>query len=64
MVKSETNIQNLVNQPYKYGFSTIIETETLPAGLNEEIIAIISKKKKSPNLCLIFACVPIKSGKK
>ena len=38
MTKSENNIKNLINQPYKYGFSTQIETETIPAGVNEEII--------------------------
>ena len=64
MVKSETNIQNLVNQPYKYGFSTIIETETLPAGLNEEIIAIISKKKKEPQFMLDFRLRAYKKWKK
>ena len=40
-----TNIKNLINQPYKYGFSTNIEIETIQPGLNEEIIKIISKKK-------------------
>ncbi len=54
MTKSENNINNLVNQPYKYGFSTTIETETLPPGLNEEVIKIISKKKNEPLFMLEF----------
>ncbi len=54
MTQSENNIKNLVNQPYKYGFSTVIETETLPPGLNEEVIHIISKKKKEPQFMLDF----------
>ena len=58
MTKSENNIKNLVNQPYKYGFSTKIETETLPPGLNEEIITLISRKKNEP---LFMLRVSIKS---
>ena len=54
MTNFDNNIKNLVNQPYKYGFSTTIETETLPPGLNEEIITIISKKKQEPNFMLDF----------
>ena len=54
MTESKNNIKNLVNQPYKYGFSTQIETETLPQGLNEEIIKTISKKKNEPNFMLEF----------
>ena len=54
MTNFENNINNLVNQPYKYGFSTTIETETLPPGLNEEVITIISKKKQEPAFMLDF----------
>ena len=45
MNNSQKKIQNLVNQPYKYGFSTTIETETFSPGLSEEVIQLISKKK-------------------
>lgn len=54
MTKSDNNIKNLVNQPYKYGFSTKIETETIPPGLDEEIIKIISAKKNEPAFMLDF----------
>jgi Fe-S cluster assembly protein SufB len=54
MTNFDNNIKNLVNQPYKYGFSTTIETETLPPGLNEKIISIISKKKNEPSFMLDF----------
>jgi len=40
-----TNITKLVNQPYKYGFSTNIEKDRIQKGLNEETIVLISKKK-------------------
>lgn len=39
---------------YKYGFVTQVETETLPKGLNEEIIRAISAKKKEPAFMLEF----------
>ena len=34
---------------YKYGFTTDIETETIPKGLNEDILKIISAKKNEPD---------------
>ncbi len=33
---------------YKYGFTTDIETETIPKGLNEEVVRLISAKKGEP----------------
>ena len=42
-----SNITKLVNQPYKYGFSTNIEKDTLEKGLSENIIRLISKKKRT-----------------
>jgi Fe-S cluster assembly protein SufB len=47
-------VQNLVNQPYKYGFVTHIESETIPKGLNEDIICLISAKKEEPAFMLEF----------
>ena len=40
---------NLTDREYKYGFYTDIETEEFPKGLNEDIIRMISAKKKNPN---------------
>ncbi len=37
---------------YKYGFTTEIETELAPKGLNEDIVAFISKKKNEPQWML------------
>ena len=39
---------------YKYGFFTTVETDTLPKGLNEEIIRAISAKKDEPSYLLEF----------
>jgi Fe-S cluster assembly protein SufB len=44
---SET-IENLVKQDYKYGFVTDVETDSAPPGLNEDIIRLISTRKKEP----------------
>ena len=49
-----TALQNLVNQPYKHGFVTDIESEVAPKGLNEDIIRMISSKKNEPGWLLEF----------
>ncbi len=47
-------LQNLVNQPYKHGFVTDIETDSVPKGLSEDVIRHISKKKSEPEWLLEF----------
>lgn len=49
-LKNQTNfeINQVISQPYKYGFSTKIEKEAFPLGLNENIINLISEKKNDP----------------
>jgi Fe-S cluster assembly protein SufB len=37
--------EDLANREYKYGFVTDIETDTVPRGLNEGIVRVISAKK-------------------
>ena len=46
--KIQTNLElkKVITEPYKYGFQTEIEKEEFPFGINEEIIKLISKKKK------------------
>ncbi len=39
---------------YKYGFTTDIESETIPKGLNEDILKIISAKKNEPEWVLEY----------
>jgi Fe-S cluster assembly protein SufB len=46
------SIETLTNQEYKYGWTTDIEMDTAPAGLNEEIIRFISRKKNEPEFLL------------
>ncbi|BBJ24397.1 Fe-S cluster assembly protein SufB [Candidatus Nitrotoga sp. AM1P] len=47
-------LQNLVNQPYKHGFVTSIESDVAPKGLNTDTIRMISAKKKEPEWLLEF----------
>ncbi|AFY74967.1 FeS assembly protein SufB [Synechococcus sp. PCC 7502] len=47
-------VQALVNQPYKYGFVTPIESDTIPRGLSEEVVRMISAKKNEPEFMLEF----------
>jgi Fe-S cluster assembly protein SufB len=46
------SVEELAIKEYKYGFHTTIETETLPKGLNEDIIKQISAKKNEPDWML------------
>jgi Fe-S cluster assembly protein SufB len=47
-------VQTLVNQPYKYGFVTNIESDTIPRGLSEDMVRLISAKKNEPEFMLKF----------
>jgi Fe-S cluster assembly protein SufB len=47
-------VQSLVNQPYKYGFVTDIESEAIPRGLSEDVIRLISSMKDEPAFMLEF----------
>ncbi|MGP8026358.1 MAG: Fe-S cluster assembly protein SufB [Acidocella sp.] len=46
------NMQAIAEQKYKYGFTTDIEMEEFPRGLNEDIIRLISAKKDEPEWML------------
>jgi len=52
MSTEEQSIEALATKEYKYGFETLIETETAPRGLNEDIIRLISEKKCEPDWML------------
>ncbi|MEP7062011.1 MAG: Fe-S cluster assembly protein SufB [Betaproteobacteria bacterium] len=49
-----TALQNLVNQPYKHGFVTPIESDVAAKGLGEDTIRLISAKKHEPAWLLEF----------
>lgn len=53
-MSTATALQNIVNQPYKHGFVTEIESDVAPKGLNEDTIRLISTKKNEPEWLLDF----------
>ena len=42
----------LVSQKYRHGFVTDIESDTVPPGLDESVIRLISRKKNEPEFML------------
>ena len=48
-------IDKLASGEYKYGFSTDIETETIPIGLSEDVVRWISAKKEKCQHAFSFA---------
>ena len=43
-----STIESLVNKESQYGFVTEVDTDTIPPGLTEETVRLISKKKEEP----------------
>jgi len=54
MSTSTSTIQELANKEYQYGFVTDIESESIPRGLNEDIVRTISAKKNEPEFMLAW----------
>ena len=52
MATQSKDVQTLVKKEYKHGFFTEIDADTVPPGLNEDIIALISQKKNEPTWLL------------
>ncbi|MCH7719706.1 MAG: Fe-S cluster assembly protein SufB, partial [Planctomycetes bacterium] len=46
---SETMLESWEQQEYKYGFVTDIETDSVPPGLSEDVVRLISSKKNEPD---------------
>ena len=55
--------QELLDKEYKFGFYTDIETEEFPKGLNEDIVALISKKNNEPKWLLDYRLKAFKHWK-
>ncbi|MBD3225253.1 MAG: Fe-S cluster assembly protein SufB [Caldithrix sp.] len=56
-------IQSYQNKEYKYGFVTDIEADTLPPGLNEDIIRALSAKKNEPEFMIEWRLKAFKKWK-
>src|SRR5919197_6446559 len=52
MTTATSTIQELASREYQHGFVTDIESETVPPGLNEDIVRLISAKKAEPEWLL------------
>lgn len=52
--QNNTILTDIADSDYKYGFTTQIETDIIPVGLNEDIIRLISSKKNEPEWLLQF----------
>jgi Fe-S cluster assembly protein SufB len=54
MPTTTETIEQLANREYKYGFVTNVEADTIPHGLGEDVIRLISAKKNEPEWLLEF----------
>ncbi|MBC7389852.1 MAG: Fe-S cluster assembly protein SufB [Opitutaceae bacterium] len=52
--KSTDLLEEITSSDYKYGFETIIENDSAPKGLNEDIVRLISGKKNEPQWMLDY----------
>ncbi len=52
MATREQDLEKLVDRKYQYGWATEIESDTLPPGLDEDVIRHISRKKNEPAFML------------
>ena len=46
------DVQDLIEKKYKHGFVTDIDSDTVPPGLDEDVIRLISAKKQEPGFML------------
>ncbi|MEE8464521.1 MAG: Fe-S cluster assembly protein SufB, partial [Gammaproteobacteria bacterium] len=52
MSKQNQELDDFVGGKYKHGFVTDIQSDTIPPGLDESVVRVISKKKQEPQFML------------
>src|SRR3954447_1136652 len=52
MSTATETIEQLANREYKYGFVSDVDSETIPKGLSEDVVRLISQKKDEPEWLL------------
>jgi len=62
--EEEKILEEVTGAEYKYGFTTDIESDTIPKGLNEDVIRLISQKKDEPEWLLNYRLKAFESWKK
>ncbi|MFL5301431.1 MAG: Fe-S cluster assembly protein SufB [Anaeromyxobacteraceae bacterium] len=51
---TDAALRELTDRKYKYGFVTDVEADQVPAGLNEDVVRLISHKKGEPDWLLAW----------
>jgi Fe-S cluster assembly protein SufB len=54
MEEQDKILQEVTTQEYKFGFFSEFETDTIPKGLSEDVVRMISAKKEEPEFMLNF----------
>ena len=54
MSEIKKSLESIAQKSYEYGFVTDIESESIPPGLSEDIVRLISQKKNEPQWLLDF----------
>ena len=52
MASKQQDVKDIVDRKYEHGFVTDIESDTVPPGLDEDVIRLISRKKGEPQFML------------
>lgn len=53
-MNQQTNIEQIGQEEYKYGFTSDIDTDVIAKGLSEDVVRLISQKKEEPEFMLEF----------
>ena len=64
MTEEDKILEEVTGAEYKYGFTTDVESDTIPKGLNQDVIRLISKKKEEPQWLLEHRLKAFESWKK
>jgi Fe-S cluster assembly protein SufB len=62
--EEEKILEEVTGAEYKYGFTTNIESDTIPKGLNKDVIRLISQKKDEPEWLLNYRLKAFESWQK
>ncbi|MEO5822547.1 MAG: Fe-S cluster assembly protein SufB, partial [Vicinamibacteraceae bacterium] len=61
MSTATDTIEQLATQEYKYGFETLIDADTFPPGLNDDVVRAISARKHEPEWLLAWRLKALKA---
>ena len=51
-IEQAAPLTQALQQPYRHGFVTEVETDSLPPGLDEDVVRAISRRKREPEFLL------------